>query len=508
MFQNSCKRSKIEFESASRTPFFEVAHFDAPTMSASKRNNKGYTIKDVNNKRTRSETTEEDRKRIISFLSNRLLEGNGPPKLIRGALSECASHFGRDVSTISRIWKKARMSYTHTQILSATPERKTGRGRKYTPDELRSALADLPINQRRNYRSMAANLGVSYSTLWRYCKKYPNDYNDTIIYTHRNALKPHLTPEHEVARVFYAREHLDDEGYFDDFQQYVHIDEKWWFLTEKDYKCYLTLDESHPRRTIGNQNSITKIMILSAIARPRFDENGTCTFDGKIGLWPIAEEAVAQRTSRNRPKGTKFLKPVTMDRDRYRKLLIKEVLPAIRRKFPREDRNVIIQQDGAKAHIRENDKKFLAAGARGTWNITVRTQPARSPDLNINDLAFFRALQSDYWELGFSKNVEEVVAKVKKAYNNYPAYSIEKSWLSLAGVLNQIIVHRGKNDFKLPHMGKDAHVNKFHELPQWFPASDEAIKIDEEYKKEEEKVELLELVKLLEEWDKEDTPDD
>ena len=91
---------------------------------------------------------------------------------------------------------------------------------------------------------------------------------------------------------------------------------------EKDYKCYLTLDESHLRHTIGNQNSITKIMILSAIARPQFDENGTCTFDGKIGLWPIAEEAVAQRTSRNRPKGTKFLKPVTMDRERYRKLLI------------------------------------------------------------------------------------------------------------------------------------------------------------------------------------------
>ena len=94
MFQNSCKRSKIEFESASQTPFFEVAHFDAPTMSPSKRNNKGYTIKDVNNKRTWLETTKEDRKRIISFLSNRLLEGNGPPKLIHGALSECASHFG------------------------------------------------------------------------------------------------------------------------------------------------------------------------------------------------------------------------------------------------------------------------------------------------------------------------------------------------------------------------------------------------------------------------------
>ena len=117
---------------------------------------------------------------------------------------------------------------------------------------------------------------------------------------------------------------------------------------------------------------------------------------------------------------------------------------------------------------------------------------------------FFCALQSDYWELGFSTNVEEVVVKVKEAYNNYPAYSIKKSWLSLAGVLNQIIVHRGKNDFKLPHMGKDAHISQFHEFLQWFPASDEAIKIDDKYKKEEEKVELLE----LEEWDNKDMPDD
>ena len=115
MFQNSCKRSKIEFESASQTPFFKVAHFDAPTMLPSMQNNKGNTIKDVNNKCTRSETMEEDRKRIISFLSNRLLEGNGPPKLICGVLSECASHFGHDVLTISQIWKKARTSYAHTQ---------------------------------------------------------------------------------------------------------------------------------------------------------------------------------------------------------------------------------------------------------------------------------------------------------------------------------------------------------------------------------------------------------
>jgi hypothetical protein len=40
-------------------------------------------------------------------------------------------------------------------------------------------------------------------------------------------------------------------------------------------------------------------MFLCALARPRFDDNGNCTFDGKIGMWPFVEKVEAQRRSDN-----------------------------------------------------------------------------------------------------------------------------------------------------------------------------------------------------------------
>jgi hypothetical protein len=71
-------------------------------------------------------------------------------------------------------------------------------------------------------------------------------------------------------------------------------------------------------------------------------------------------------------------------------MLITKVLPAIKIKFPGRNKNVVIQQDNAKAHILETDPEFLAAGSIGYWKITVLTQPARSPDFNHLDLVFFR----------------------------------------------------------------------------------------------------------------------
>jgi hypothetical protein len=37
----------------------------------------------------------------------------------------------------------------------------------------------------------------------------------------------------------------------------------------------------------------------------------------------------------------------------------------------------------------------------GNWNISLETQCAKSPDLNVLELSFFRALQSHQWRSGF-----------------------------------------------------------------------------------------------------------
>ena len=191
-------------------------------------------------------------------------------------------------------------------------------------------------------------------------------------------------------------------------------------------------------------------------------------------------------------------------------MLINKVLPAIQQKFPSNNKNVVIQQDGAKVQILEDDDAFLTAGSADSWNITVCTQPARSPKVNINDLAFFRSRQSRYWLLGYSKDVDDIITKLQQAYNDYPVTTIEKSWVTFASVLDEMICSDGKNDFKIPRMGKDAILNRDGRLPVCLPASEESLIKAQEYVDDEQRFELEELARLarlLEEWDEEDTPD-
>ena len=50
---------------------------------------------------------------------------------------------------------------------------------------------------------------------------------------------------------------------------------------------------------------------------------------------------------------------------------------------------VVIQHDGASAHIAENDQEFNWHAKKGVWNICLETQPAKSPDTDVLDLLFF-----------------------------------------------------------------------------------------------------------------------
>jgi hypothetical protein len=61
------------------------------------------------------------------------------------------------------------------------------------------------------------------------------------------------------------------------------------------------------------------------------------------------------------------------------------------------------------------------------------TQPAQSPDLNFNDLRFFRMSPKDSIEL---------IEMVEDVYMNYPMESVNRIWLTLQSVMNRIIEER------------------------------------------------------------------
>ena len=157
-------------------------------------------------------------------------------------------------------------------------------------------------------------------------------------------------------------------------------------------------------------------------------------WDGKIGIWPIGEYIPAVRNSVNRPAGTPVWKNQSVDKNRYRALLLEKVIPAIKDKWPRQSWNdntvvIRIQQDGASAHISPDDEAFNAGlvDLQVHNKILLYTQPACSPDTKINDLGFFSALQASYNGLPNTPNNEsEIIQYVHLAYQEYDSAKINR----------------------------------------------------------------------------------
>jgi hypothetical protein len=249
------------------------------------------------------------------------------------------------------------------------------------------AIRNVPLKKRRTVRSLAKQIGVSKSTV-------QNAIKSGDIKRHSNPIKPALTNENKLTRLRHCisqiiPETLDDNPLFDGFYDVIMVDEKWFSIAEVNQRMLLLPDEEPPHRTCKSKRFISKVMFLSAIARPRFHpETGECIFDGKIGVWPFIERVAARRNSANRPRGTIEIKAIDVDRDAYREMLINNVLPAILYKFPDLLSPIKVQQDNARPHILPDDQDFLEAAQSQGVDLRIVNQAPNSPDQNINDLGF------------------------------------------------------------------------------------------------------------------------
>jgi hypothetical protein len=118
-------------------------------------------------------------------------------------------------------------------------------------------------------------------------------------------VKPLLIEANKKARVRYCLENLEpcsleDNPTFKASFKMVHLDEKIFYRTRKTQNMYLSHIEEAPRRECKHKNHIQQIMFLSAMARPRYDAQGNCVFDGKIGVWAFVDMVQAKKRSANR----------------------------------------------------------------------------------------------------------------------------------------------------------------------------------------------------------------
>ena len=99
-----------------------------------------------------------------------------------------------------------------------------------------------------------------------------------------------------------------------------------------------------------------------------------------------------------------------------------------------------------------------------------------SPDVNLLDLGFFRAIQS--FNDAAPKNEEDLIKSVQLAYNNYPRTKLNRTWLTLQSVFNQIILCNGDNEYDIQHLSKEK-LERAEKLPIVLDVVDEASAFDE-----------------------------
>jgi hypothetical protein len=422
--------------------------------------------------------TSEERRAIVSTLLLSIKPDNPELKSGRGVINSVAHAYNVDRISIRRIWQRALANFHDPSIRAfiSSPQKKgkSGRPIKWDRDQVRETVKQLPLHQRRTIRSLAAVLEIPKSSLF----KMKQSNVDSVIMPVPIALKPLLTDVHKLQRVLFAVSKLSHNHQYHHFYDTVHVDEKWFFISEKQLRCYIALDEQPPERNAQNRDHLIKVMFLCAIARPRFNAASDCIFDGKIGMWPFVEQTVAQRRSVNRNRGNPVTKVVNCNRDTYRKFLIEKVIPAIRMKWPDRgmNRRVIIQHDGALAHIEHNDPVFMIHANQGVWDISLETQPAKSPDTNVLDLSFSRALQSKQWSLGSETTIDGLIRQVLHAFTEFEAQKIKFGFLTLQCCLDDLLASHGGNDYSICHIGKSAMLRNG-TLPQTIGASENALHV-------------------------------
>ncbi|KAF0694601.1 Aste57867_14537 [Aphanomyces stellatus] len=151
-----------------------------------------------------------------------------------------------------------------------------------------------------------------------------------------------------------------------------------------------------------------------------------------------------------------------LNRSYYRSFLVDKVLPAIVAKWPPGNTTVKLQHDNARAHVTATDANLCAAFASCKcvgWSFSLAPQPSNSPDLNILDLGFFAAIQSIQHRKA-ARNIDDLVANVCHAFDEYPSARLERTFLTLQVCMVETMRLFGDNTYRVPHHLKEKMARK------------------------------------------------
>ena len=396
-------------------------------------------------------------------------------KLSHRALTLVAQKFELSYRTLYALWMHAKKNFPEDGDvlffdMSQNRNNRCGRKRAMVPEEARTKVKRIPVQQRYSLRDLSEKTGMSVHQVVKMTK-------DEKLKRISSTVKPLLTEANREERVQFASSFIDTTTKsFSSMHYRMHIDEKLFNLKRVKEKYYLLVDEEiPPLRVCKSKRHIPKVMFFCAVARPRHCTRRNCMFDGKLGIWPFVEKVPARRASRNRPAGTIETKAVTVTQDLCRRMLIDNLLPAIREKWPQSflDETIEIQQDNARPHIRDEDPEWRAAVEASGMNVKLVQQPPNSPDMNVLDLGYFSSIQSLQYKAN-ATTTDELIAAVEDSFSRLKHVSLNNVFFTLQICMEQTILKDGGNDYKIRHINK-TKLEREGRLPVSITASDEVL---------------------------------
>ncbi len=319
----------------------------------------------------------------------------------------------------------------------------SGRPTVWTDEKL-ALLRDFAEAELYEFTMRAAGdaLNVSAASVHRILKKQGwRNSNKTI--------KPSLNSVQKQARMQWATEERRNG-----WEAWVDIDEKWFFAIDMNTTMKLPPNVQAPHHTLQSKSHIPKVMALVAVARPCAEHN----FDGIVGAWRVGTFKKAQRKSKNRAKGDSYFVDCSMDSEVFLDIMKTKVIPAVRRKLHWCE-EIVIQLDNAPAHgsaaTRVSLNKSLSR-TNSEYNqvVSLKYQPAQSPDCNVLDLAIFASLGKRVWaehKHKHSLDLNILWSTVEKIVNQFPSDVLSRGYDLKSKVLRQIIDREGGNDYVLEH---------------------------------------------------------
>jgi len=194
--------------------------------------------------RMKRELTSDERKQIVSRLLTEAQQGGDVGKFPRGTITAVAADFHVCRKTITNIWTRAQENYADPTVrqYQASPRKKRncGRKKKWDPEAIMEAIKEIPLFRRRTIRDLAAALGIPKSTLF----DLKNENDNPVIMPCTSALRPLLTEHHKLMRTLFCVTKVNpDDGLYEDHYQSVHVDEKWFFITESHLRFSLSQEK-------------------------------------------------------------------------------------------------------------------------------------------------------------------------------------------------------------------------------------------------------------------------